>query len=74
MMILSSRDRSGNNFLLFVYWNYDVFFLKNIKLGRPFPHTVVTQTGAAKADNEFHCNATVNIYIPLLMIEFLVEK
>ena len=65
----------GDNNLLFIYWNYDVFFLKNIKLGRPFPHTVITQFGAAKVDNEFHRNAKVNMYIPLLMmIELLVEK
>lgn len=64
-----------SSLLLFVYWNYDVFFLENIKLGRPFLHTIVTQVDVADVVDEFDCSATTNVYIPLLrMIELLVEK
>jgi hypothetical protein len=64
-----------DSFLPFVYWNYDVFFLKDIELGRPFPNAFIIQIGAVKVDYKFHCKAAVDICIPLLTVtELLVEK
>jgi hypothetical protein len=38
----------GQDNVLLVDWNNDVFLLKKVKFGCPFPDTVITFLGAAK--------------------------